>query len=141
MDKKFVINDIKGDGYDRIAYLQEQKSDLKLCAHFIQFDEYVDSLQDMTKNIKGDTIRGELKISLVIKYEKNNDNKKFGFTQPIDGSSHIIANGVVIQIEDECTIRCSINGLSTDIGIEFENDIVINIGDRIQLEGTLELEI
>lgn len=141
MNRKFLINEIKGDGYDRVAYLEEQESILKLWVHFIQFDEYVESFQGMTQNVKGDIIGGELKIDLVVKYEKNSSNKELGFDQPIVGSSHIFANGIVTQIEDECMIRCNINGLSTDIAIKFENDTAINIGDRIQLGGSLELEI
>lgn len=141
MDRRFLISDIKSDGYDRVAYLEEQNSTLKLWVHFVQLDEYVELPQDINKNTKGSIIEGKFKIDLVVKYEVNNSNMDFGFDQPIIESSHISAQGIVTKIEDECTIRCNIRGLSTDIVIEFENDIVIDVGDRIQLEGSLELEV
>lgn len=107
----------------------------------MEFDEYVELPQDITKNTKGSIIEGSLKIDLVVKYEINNNNMDFGFNQPIMESSHIIVGGIVTQIEDECTIRCNIIGLSIDIVIEFEDDIVVYVEERIQLEGSLELEV
>lgn len=138
---KFLISKIKGDGYDRIAYLEEQNSTVKLWVHFIQFNEYVEASKDIIQNTIGSIIEGELKIDLVMKYELNNIQIECGFNQPIIESSHIIACGIVTHIEDECTIRCNIKGLSTDIVVEFENDIEIHVGDRIQLKGSLELEM
>ena len=56
-------------------------------------------------------------------------------------SSHIIAIGIVKEIEDSDSIMCSIQGLGDDIIIEFEDDVEIEIGAKIEIKGSLELEL
>ena len=138
--KSFKIKELYGDGYERWSKVEGSVSKELICVHFIEYDEYLENSSDSKKRRKDDIINGKLKIELVTHYKFENSDK-YGFVQPINKSSHIIAIGIVKEIEDSDSIMCSIQGLGDDIIIEFEDDVEIEIGAKIEIKGSLELEL
>lgn len=136
----FRLEEIHGNGYERWAKVTACSSNVENLVHFLEYDEYLENGDTTSKRRKGDIINGTLKIDLVTKY-KLVDDIKSGFVQSIDNYSNISAIGKVKEIEDSDILICSINNLGEDIIVEFENDINIKVGENIEINGSLELEI
>ena len=92
--KSFKIKELYGDGYERWSKVEGSVSKELICVHFIEYDEYLENSSDSKKRRKDDIINGKLKIELVTQYKFENSDK-YGFVQPINKSSHIIAIGIV----------------------------------------------
>ena len=136
----FRIEEIHADGYERWAKVKVCSSNVVNLVHFIEYDEYIENGATTNKRRKDDIINGTMRIDLVTKYKIVDDNKS-GFVQSIDNSSNISAIGRVREIEDSDTLICSINNLGEDIIVEFENDIDIKVGETLEINGSLELDI
>ena len=138
--ESYEIEEIYGDGYERWARIKMDSYHRGVYVHFIEYDEYLENTSIPVKRKKGDTLNGNIKIDLVTEYKVINDDRN-GFIQSINNSSNIIAIGTVKEIEDSDIIICRINGLCDDTVVEFENDVEIEGGTTIEVNGSLELEI
>lgn len=63
--KKYVINEIYSDGYERFAMIEEVGKDVKINVHFLEYDEYLENSEEPQKKKKGDILEGEISIELV----------------------------------------------------------------------------
>ncbi|WP_334077941.1 hypothetical protein [Paenibacillus sanfengchensis] len=138
----FEVKEICSEGYERWIKVLSLSSNIIYWLHFIEHDEFLEN-KEITKKLNiGDTIKGKIKIDLVTEYKiiKNISNCDYGFVQSIDGSSSVIATGVVKEIEDSYTVICSINKLGNNIVVEFERKINVEFGQIIEIRGSLELE-
>ena len=136
----FRIEEIYADGYERWGKVKVCSSNVVNLVHFIEYDEYIEKGATTNKRKKDDIINGTMRIDLITKYKIVDDNRS-GFVQSIDNSSNITAIGRVKEIEDSDTLICSINNLGEDIIAEFENDVDINVGKTLEINGSLELDI
>lgn len=136
----YEIKGIYGDGYERWAEIKLEYDRESIYVHFIEYDEYLENTDVPIKREKGDILKGTIKIGLVTEYKVLNSNAS-GFVQSIDNSSNITAIGIVNEVEDNDSLLCSINGLGENIAVEFEDDVAINVGTIIEMNGSLELEI
>ena len=50
----YKIEEIYGDGYERWAKIELSKSKRKIWVHFVEYDEYLDSNNYLSKRKKGD---------------------------------------------------------------------------------------
>lgn len=75
--KKYVINEISTDGYERFAVIQKRGQDVELNVHFIEYDEFLESNEKSTKKKKGDILEGDLSIELVSSARKVEDALSF----------------------------------------------------------------
>lgn len=136
----YEIKEIYGDGYERWAEIKLEGAKESLYVHFIEYDEYLENTDIPIKKKKGDILKCTIKIGLVTEYKVLSSGAS-GFIQSIDKSSNVTAIGIVTEVEDTDSLLCSIKGLGENIAIEFEDDIVINVGATIEMNGSLELEI
>lgn len=136
----YKIEEIYGDGYERWAKIEISNSKRKIWVHFVEYDEYLDSDNYLSKRKKGDILSGQIKISLVDSYEDKNKDEQ-GFFQPINKSSTVIAIGKVVESNGTDIVVCKIDGLGDNIIIEFEYDLVIEINTNIKVQGALEIEL
>ena len=63
------------------------------------------------------------------------------FIQNIPNSVRVDAIVEVSRIEDEYTIYAKTTIIDDEILVEFEREVELEIGDKILLDGSLELEI
>lgn len=89
--KKYIINKLFVDGYERIAVVRGVECDANYIVHFLEHDEYLSNCEKTEKKHVGDMIEGNLSIT----------NEK--------------------------------------ILIEFENVASYSVGDKIRIEGSLEI--
>ncbi|MDE7274427.1 MAG: hypothetical protein K2N95_15475 [Lachnospiraceae bacterium] len=135
--KKYIINEIYADGYERFATIKEIGQDAEWNVHFIEYDEYLENGEASGKKKKGDLLEGNLSISLVTFSRRAEED--FCHHQDILKSPHIEAIIEVRQIIDAYTIYAVSSILEDAILIEFESAIDYKVGERILVVGSLEL--
>ena len=137
--KKYIINMIYADGYDRCAIIEGIEHDVKLKVHFLEYDEYLENGEESEKKKKGDILEGDISIGLVTVSEKV--DKELMHYQEIRKSSHIEAIVEVAQIINEDSIYAFSSILNDNVLIEFESAVEYNVGDRIFIIGSLEMRL
>jgi hypothetical protein len=97
--------------------------------------------EELTLRIN-DEIKTNFKVVFVTEYELLYENCISNYEQPIQGSSHTIFIADVINIYDEYTLICSVNGLDENISVELESKISnLKTGDKIKFKGEISLYI
>ncbi|MHC5215110.1 hypothetical protein ACYSNR_00475 [Enterococcus sp. LJL128] len=137
--KNHKVLSIRADGYERWIHLINDNLEKEIVAHFIEYEEYLETDMESQRYI-GDELIGELKINLVTNYERVIE-KQSSFVQTIEDSSSITTIAKVEKVLDEDSLLCSVQGLSDELTIDFENDVSIDVGTFIKVEGALEIEI
>lgn len=137
--KKYVINEIYTDGYERFAVIQESGKDMNLNVHFIEYVEFIENRAESSKKKKGDILEGDLSIELVSSSQKV--DKELSYYQKIHKSSHIEAVVEVVRVIDKYSLYALSSILEDSILIEFESAVDYKLGDRILIIGSLEFSI
>jgi len=135
--KRYKINAIYSEGYERFAIIEEIEQEVKLNVHFLEYDEYLENGEESKKKKKGDILEGDISIELVTVSEKV--DKELIHHQEIQKSSHIEAIIEVVQIINEYSIYAFSSILDNNILIEFESAVEYNVGDRVLVIGSLEM--
>lgn len=135
--KKYIINEIYADGYERTATVEEVDYNTKYIVHFLEYDEYLERDGQSLKRKTGDILEGEISINLVNISKRV--NKDLMHRQVIKKSSHIEAIVEVSQITDEYSVYAFSSVSNDKILIEFEDSVDYMEGDRIFIEGCLEI--
>lgn len=135
--KKYIINEIYSDGYERFAMIEEIGKDVKVTVHFLEYDEYLENSEESQKKKKGDILEGDIAIELVNFSQKVNED--LIHHQEIQKSSHIEAIIKVVQIIDDYSIYALSSIVDDNVLIEFENAVSYKVGERILVIGSLEL--
>lgn len=135
--KKYVIDEIYSDGYERFAIIEEVGKAAKINVHFFEYDEYLENHEESRKKKKGDIIEGDLSIELVTFSQIAEGH--FSHHQEIKKSPHIKAIIEVTQIVNVYSIYARSSILEEPILIEFENAVSYKVGERVLVIGSLEL--
>ena len=135
--KKYVINEIYSDGYERFVMVEDLEKNVKLNVHFLEYDEYLENGEESRKKKKGDILEGNISIELVTFSQKVDED--LTHRQEIYKSSHIEAIIEVAQIIDEYSIYAFSSILDDNILIEFEKAVSYIVGERVLVSGSLEL--
>lgn len=135
--KKYIINEISSDGYERFATIEEIGKNVKINVHFLEYDEYLESGEASRKKKKGDILEGDISIELVTFSQKADED--LSHYQEIKKSSHIKAIIEVAQIIDAYSVYALSSILDDNILIEFENVVSYRVGERVLVIGSLEL--
>ncbi len=135
--KKYIINEIYSDGYERFAMIEEVGKDVKINVHFLEYDEYLENSEESQKKKKGDILEGDISIELVTFSQKV--DKDLIHHQEIQKSPHIEAIIEVVQIIDEYSVYALSSILDDNVLIEFENAVSYKVGERVLVIGSLEL--
>lgn len=135
--KKYIINEIYSDGYERFAMIEEIGKDVKINVHFLEYDEYLENSEESQKKKKGDILEGDISIELVTFSQKV--DKDLIHHQEIQKSPYVEAIIEVAQIIDEYSLY-ALSSISDDnVLIEFENAVSYKVGERVLVVGSLEL--
>ena len=134
---KYKIKEIYADGYERIAKLNKMDSGENSIVHFLEYDEYLENGKKSGKKKIGDIIEGNISIDLVTVNRKIDMGVMH--KQVIDNSSHIEAVVEVSRIIDNYSVYV-FSSISTDeVLVEFESEVDYKEGDRVFIEGSLEI--
>lgn len=139
--ENFVLTEIYVvDGHERFAGIKRMDAySEQLTVHFLEYDEYLEDSMVSRKRREGDVLEGKLFIALVTGERKTEG--ELIYRQPIQLSSHIEAVVQVCQVVDNYSVLAMSTVAEDQILVEFEHAVDYKSGDRIYLEGSLELEI
>lgn len=120
---------------ERWAMIRELENNIKYYVHFLE--DNIIELENPRYDIGG-VIEGNLYISFskIKKSPKNISRWK----QQQSKDSMIIAYGQVIEVIDRYEIKCNIAELG-EVDVETNSPIEVNVGDYIEINGLLELDI
>lgn len=135
--KKYIINEIYSDGYERFAMVEEVGKDVKITVHFLEYDEYLENSEESQKKKKGDILEGDISIELVTFSQRVDED--LIHHQEIQKSPHIEAIIEVAQIIDEYSVYALSSILDDKVLIELENAVSYKVGERVLVIGSLEL--
>ena len=135
--KKYIINEIYSNGYERFAMIEEVGKDVKMKVHFLEYDEYLENSEESKKKKKGDILEGDIAIELVTFSQKVDE--ELTHHQAIQKSPHIEAIIEVTQIIDEYSVYALSSILDDKVLIGFENAVSYKVGERVLVVGSLEL--
>ncbi|WHX49677.1 hypothetical protein QNH46_03040 [Paenibacillus woosongensis] len=138
-----IIEKIIIDGYERLIYLNVITRQKKLWCHLIQHNEYLEKGGQSQFLHVNQNITLNIGIDLVNDYSVITKQPELikGVLQPISESSHIIAVATVMEKEDDYTLICDIQDLGSNVLVEFEEKISIEIGASLRLKGNLKAEL
>lgn len=134
MIKKYVGKELIADGYERWICLTSNVLNSAIWAHYLA-EEYLERNHSL---LPDEYIEGEVYIDLVVNYEESYNT---GFEQPINNSSHIVAYINVIDVLDEFSALCKIEGFPDLLKVEFERKVEPKVGQTLKVIGSLELEL
>lgn len=132
-----MISEIYADGYERTAIVNEINYDARYIVHFLEYDEYLEKDGKSLKRKTGDILEGTISINLV-SISKRVD-KALMHRQVMKKSSHIEAIVEVSQVIDDYSVYAFSSVSNDKILIEFEDTVDYMEGDRIFIEGSLEI--
>ncbi len=135
--KKYIINKLFVDGYERIAVVRGVECDANYIVHFLEHDEYLSNCEKTEKKHVGDMIEGNLSITMVSVSDKV--DLELMHQQGIKDSSHIEAVVEMCEAVDDYSIYANSTITNEKILIEFENVASYSEGDKIRIEGSLEI--
>lgn len=135
--KKYIINEIYSNGYERFAMIEEVEKDVKMKVHFLEYDEYLENSEESQKKKKGNILEGDIAIELVTFSQKVDE--ELTHHQAIQKSPHIEAIIEVTQIIDEYSVYALSSILDDKVLIGFENAVSYKVGERVLVVGSLEL--
>lgn len=136
--KRYIIKEIYADEYDRIGIFESLDTGDNLIVHFFEYDEYLENGKESQKKKIGDVIEGELFIDFVTVHKKI--DKEMMHKQTIEKSSYVEAILEVSHIVDTYSLYAFSTLLDHEILIEFEGIMNYKVGDRIYIEGSLEIK-
>lgn len=139
--ENFVLTGIyKVDGHERFAGIKRMDAHSEqFTVHFLEYDEYLEDSTVSRKRREGDVLEGRLLIELVTGERKTEG--ELMHRQPIQLSPHIEAVVKVCQVVDNYSVLAMSTVAEEQILVEFEHIVDYKSGDRIYLEGSLELKI
>ena len=135
--KRYIINEIQSDGYERFAIIEEIGQSIKINVHFFEYDEYLENGEQSRKKKKGDVLEGNLSIELVTFSQRVEE--ELYYNQNIQSSPHINAIIEVTEIIDEYSLYAFSSILNDNIVIEFESAIDYKVGEHVFVTVSLEL--
>lgn len=133
--RRYIIDEIRTEGYERFATIRELEQGVKLNVNFLEYEEYLENGEESGIKKRGDILEGNISIELVTFSTKADE--KLSHHQKIQESPHIEAVVEVAQMTDEYSIYALSSILDDTILIEFESAVEYRVGERILVIGSL----
>jgi hypothetical protein len=136
---KAAVNYIYADGYMRLLCLSiDSKS---ICVYLENLSEFVFDETEVQSVRIGDILKLKLTLECVVDIEIQDEGCiETGLIQPNQSSSTTELKGVVAKVNSLDSIAVKIDE-HNEIGVEFERDIKVRIGEYVKLVGSLSAEI
>ena len=134
MKVKGVIDFIRANGYERLLLVRSGEG--SIWCSYTQHNEYLEPNQSSKYLAIGDRVSLNVVLTLITIYHKVGKNELLGIFHSTEASPHVSVVGeVVTKISDDSYVVSVGNNM--DLNLEFENDVLLEIGSRIRVEGEL----
>ena len=137
--EKFIIKKIEADFDERWLRVKKIDDGKEFGIYFMEFSEDVFMMNNISMKRKvGDIIEGNLFISWITEFEKTNEELMYVQKNEYSGIDAVVE---ITEVINEFTYYAKNSIVDRDIILDMEKDMDLKKGDRIYIEGSLQIEL
>ena len=137
--EKFIIKKIEADFDERWLRVKKIDDGKEFGIYFMEFSEDVFMMNNISMKRKvGDIIEGNLCISWITEFEKTDEELMYVQKNEYDGIDAVVE---ITEVINEFTYYAKNSIVDRDIILDMEKDMDLKKGDRIYIEGSLQIEL
>ena len=137
--EKFIIKKIEADFDERWLRVKKIDDGKEFGIYFMEFSEDVFMMNNISMKRKvGDRIEGNLFISWITEFEKTDEELTYVQKNEYDGIDSVVE---ITEVINEFTYYAKNSIVDRDIILDMEKDMDLKKGDRIYIEGSLQIEL
>jgi len=137
--EKFIIKKIEADFDERWLRVKKIDDGKEFGIYFMEFSEDVFMMNNISMKRKvGDIIEGNLFIAWITEFEKTNEKLMHVQKNEYDGIDAVVE---ITEVINEFTYYAKNSIVDRDIILDMEKDMDLKKGDRIYIEGSLQIEL
>ena len=137
--EKFIIKKIEADFDERWLRVKKIDDGKEFGIYFMEFSEDVFMMNNISMKRKvGDIIEGNLFISWITEFERTDEELMYVQKNEYDGIDAVVE---ITEVINEFTYYAKNSIVDRDIILDMEKDMDLKKGDRIYIEGSLQIEL
>ena len=137
--EKFIIKKIEADFDERWLRVKKIDDGKEFGIYFMEFSEDVFMMNNISMKRKvGDIIEGNLFISWITEFEKTDEELMYVQKNEYDGIDAVVE---ITEVINEFTYYAKNSIIDRNIILDMEKDMDLKKGDRIYIEGSLQIEL
>ena len=137
--EKFIIKKIEADFDERWLRVKKIDDGKEVGIYFMEFSEDVFMMNNISMKRKvGDIIEGNLFISWITEFERTNEELMYVQKNEYSGIDAVVE---ITEVINEFTYYAKNSIVDRDIILDMEKDTDLKKGDRIYIEGSLQIEL
>ena len=137
--EKFIIKKIEADFDERWLRVKKIDDGKEFGIYFMEFSEDVFMMNNISMKRKvGDRIEGNLFISWITEFERTNEELMYVQKNEYSGIDAVVE---ITEVINEFTYYAKNSIVARDIILDMEKDMDLKKGDRIYIEGSLQIEL
>lgn len=137
--EKFIIQKIKADFDERWLRVKKIDDGKEFGIYFMEFSEDVFMMNNISMKRKvGDIIEGNLFIAWITEFERTDKELMYVQKNEYSGIDAVVE---ITEVINEFTYYAKNSIVDRDIILDMEKDMDLKKGDRIYIEGSLQIEL
>ena len=137
--EKFIIKKIEADFDEKWLRVKKIDDGKEFGIYFMEFSEDVFMMNNISMKRKvGDIIEGNLFISWITEFEKTDEELMYVQKNEYSGIDAVVE---ITEVINEFTYYAKNSIVDRDIILDMEKDMDLKKGDRIYIEGSLQIEL
>ena len=137
--EKFIIKKIEADFDERWLRVKKIDDGKEFGIYFMEFSEDVFMMNNISMKRKvGDIIEGNLFIAWITEFERTNEELMYVQKNEYSGIDAVVE---ITEVINEFTYYAKNSIVDRDIILDMQKDMDLKKGDRIYIEGSLQIEL
>ena len=137
--EKFIIKKIEADFDERWLRVKKIDDGKEFGIYFMEFSEDVFMMNNISMKRKvGDIIEGNLFISWITEFERTNEELMYVQKNEYSGIDAVVE---ITEVINEFIYYAKNSIVDRDIILDMQKDMDLKKGDRIYIEGSLQIEL
>ena len=137
--QKFIIKKIEADFDERWLRVKKIDDGKEFGIYFMEFSEDVFMMNNISMKRKvGDIIEGNLFIAWITEFERTDKELMYVQKNEYSGIDAVVE---ITEVINEFTYYAKNSIVDRDIILDMEKDMDLKKGDRIYIEGSLQIEL
>ena len=137
--EKFIIKKIEADFDERWLRVKKIDDGKEFGIYFMEFSEDVFMMNNISMKRKvGDIIERNLFIAWITEFERTNEELMYVQKNEYSGIDAVVE---ITEVINEFTYYAKNSIVDRDIILDMEKDMDLKKGDRIYIEGSLQIEL
>ena len=137
--EKFIIKKIEADFDERWVRVKKIDDGKEFGIYFMEFSEDVFMMNNISMKRKvGDIIEGNLFIAWITEFERTDKELMYVQKNEYSGIDAVVE---ITEVINEFTYYAKNSIVDRDIILDMEKDMDLKKGDRIYIEGSLQIEL